>query len=85
MRDVLVAHDYRTGLYYAEQFGMLGGPLRIATHVDQLRGLAPPTTLIYVNSDNGTPDPAIVRQLIILEAMGCEVDWVGMDPPGDVR
>lgn len=81
--DILVAHDYRTGMHYAREFGMVRGSRRpaIITQAFQLRGHAPPTTFVYVNSDNAEPDPDVLEELMILESMGCEVDWVGIEDP----
>ena len=75
MVDVLVAHNRQTGLFYARQFGMSEPPI-IATRPEHLMGYSPPTTFIYINSDNAD----VVRQLLVLEACGCEVDWLGGRP-----
>lgn len=75
---IIVAHDHRTGLHYQEQFGMrFDSRTKIVTEPYQLYGYGHPTSFIYVNSDNGKPDPKIIEHLRMLESQGCHVDWFG--------
>ena len=75
--DVLIAHDERTGRWYLREFGMDPATTRVVTRASALRGYGVPMRFLYVNSDNATPDPAVVEALRVIEGCGAEVDWFG--------
>lgn len=79
---VLVAHDVRTADYYMERMGLyFDSKVRIATREIDLYGFRPEdTNFIYVNSDNGKPDPQVIERLRVMEACGAEVNWLGYAP-----
>lgn len=80
-RTVLVAHNYGTGRYYQEQFGMsFDKNVSIVTEPSELINYGPDDAkFIYVNSDNAEPNRYVVGILDQLESRGAKVDWIGFE------
>lgn len=79
-RTVIVSHDHRTAEFYLREFGLFfNRDAHVATRPIELYGYDKDTEFIYVNSDNGEPDPEVIKRLHILEGAGATVHWVGYD------